>query len=700
MTTKKLVPRASGEGAMGVDDNAWGEAYYDTGNFNKGLFVSGHNITQVIAETVTQGGLGGEWTRNGLDIYYNGGNVGIGTTDPLHVLDVYGFSKVIGITSTHADTTRITHASLQSDPNGWGSVNALSNVGNLVVQLNSNGDSFLNGGNVGIGTKNPSQKLDIHGKFTVNSDGTALWGNIPNGITGRLSWDGGATGKIILRAEANNTLNLGANGSHNHIVIGTNGNVGIGTTSPIGPLHVSSVRVNTINLTRKLDIRNSANGAASKIEGGALVNTTPSMGGAIGFALLDSDGAGTGSDTEGYLYFETKDSGASLTEKMRINSAGNVGIGTPDPSSTLTVSRLDQNETNAALSVYRGDTSPGDRPTTPIFNLFNGTGGASEVFRVQGDGNVGIGTTNPGAALAVAGSFKLNNTAGGTLYTASNDVYKNHLTSSSLKHSITLGTAGWRNASVIESVTGTTPSGFSTQGLCLNATYGSSAFTSASVHVDCHTGNGDISFLTGTGAAAPTTKFKLQNNGNVGIGTTSPGGKLHLLDSRTTTHTDYTLTVQNDGTTPHGLRVHQKNADPSLIGASSGYSILTTSGSFQCFYVTNNGDTFNKYGNYGVISDKRLKENITDATAKTEDLKKVRVVNYNLIKDDTKQIGVIAQELEQVFPGLVSESEHQDGETYKSVKMSLFIPMLLKGFQEQQQLIEDLRSEVEALKNK
>ena len=47
MTTKKLVPRASGEGAMGVDDNAWGEAYYDTGNFNKGLFVSGHNITKL-----------------------------------------------------------------------------------------------------------------------------------------------------------------------------------------------------------------------------------------------------------------------------------------------------------------------------------------------------------------------------------------------------------------------------------------------------------------------------------------------------------------------------------------------------------------------------------------------------------------------------------------------------------------------------
>jgi hypothetical protein len=63
----------------------------------------------------------------------------------------------------------------------------------------------------------------------------------------------------------------------------------------------------------------------------------PSMGGAIGFALLDSDGAGTVGNTEGYLYFETKDSGASLTEKMRITSGGNVGIGTTNIDTDLHV---------------------------------------------------------------------------------------------------------------------------------------------------------------------------------------------------------------------------------------------------------------------------------------------------------------------------------------------------------------------------
>jgi hypothetical protein len=60
MTTKNLIPRASGEGGIGITDVTWGYGYYDTGNFNKGLFLKGSGIEDVIANTVTQGGLGGE----------------------------------------------------------------------------------------------------------------------------------------------------------------------------------------------------------------------------------------------------------------------------------------------------------------------------------------------------------------------------------------------------------------------------------------------------------------------------------------------------------------------------------------------------------------------------------------------------------------------------------------------------------------
>ncbi len=75
------------------------------------------------------------------------------------------------------------------------------------------------------------------------------------------------------------------------------------------------------------------------------------------------------------------------------------------------------------------------------------------------------------------------------------------------------------------------------------------------------------------------------------------------------------------------------------------------------FFVLGNGDVQNVNNSYGAISDIKLKENITDASPKLAKLLKVRIVNYNLITDPThKQIGVIAQELEEISPGLIEET--------------------------------------------
>jgi hypothetical protein len=125
--------------------------------------------------------------------------------------------------------------------------------------------------------------------------------------------------------------------------------------------------------------------------------------------------------------------------------------------------------------------------------------------------------------------------------------------------------------------------------------------------------------------------------------------------------------------------------------------------------VLGNGNVQNVNNSYGPISDIKLKENIVDATPKLEKLLQVRIVNYNLKADlgyeSYKQIGVIAQELEQVFPGLVDESPDIDKEgndlctTTKSVKMSVFVPMLIKAMQEQQALIQTLTARVAALES-
>jgi hypothetical protein len=137
------------------------------------------------------------------------------------------------------------------------------------------------------------------------------------------------------------------------------------------------------------------------------------------------------------------------------------------------------------------------------------------------------------------------------------------------------------------------------------------------------------------------------------------------------------------------------------------YSATTSAAGTLSFNVTTNGNVTNTNNSYGPISDIKLKENIVDATPKLDDLMKVRIVNYNLKADlgyeNHKQIGVIAQELEQVFAGLVDESPDKDeegnalGTTTKSVKMTVFIPMLIKAIQEQQSLIQSLTDRLTAL---
>jgi hypothetical protein len=105
--------------------------------------------------------------------------------------------------------------------------------------------------------------------------------------------------------------------------------------------------------------------------------------------------------------------------------------------------------------------------------------------------------------------------------------------------------------------------------------------------------------------------------------------------------------------------------------------------------VAANGNLTNTNNSYGAISDKTLKENIVAATPKLDDLMKVQVKTFNFISDETKakQIGVIAQEIETVFPSIVET----DNDGIKSVKYSVLVPMLVKAIQE-------LKAEVDLLK--
>lgn len=100
-------------------------------------------------------------------------------------------------------------------------------------------------------------------------------------------------------------------------------------------------------------------------------------------------------------------------------------------------------------------------------------------------------------------------------------------------------------------------------------------------------------------------------------------------------------------------------------------------------------------GTFGTISDINKKKNIEDARGYLEDLMQIRVVKYNWKSDEDsapKELGWIAQEVEQVFPGMVEEMEGS-----KLLKKEVFVPMLLKAIQEQQTQIEALEARLAAL---
>ena len=134
------------------------------------------------------------------------------------------------------------------------------------------------------------------------------------------------------------------------------------------------------------------------------------------------------------------------------------------------------------------------------------------------------------------------------------------------------------------------------------------------------------------------------------------------------------------------------------------HSAATPYGGTASFVVRTNGNVLNTNGSYGALSDIKLKENIVDANSQWDDLKALQVRNYNLKEGQTHtQIGLIAQEVELVSPGLVNESPDRDeegndlGTVTKSVAYSVLYMKAVKALQEAMERIEVLEAKVAAL---
>jgi len=208
-----------------------------------------------------------------------------------------------------------------------------------------------------------------------------------------------------------------------------------------------------------------------------------------------------------------------------------------------------------------------------------------------------------------------------------------------------------------------------------------------------------------------STRLTILSNGKCGIGETTPTELLHVAGNIKTTGNidiaDGNITNGSPAIGTSGFDLRNNSVHKLGRNAEAALAVLQVFGGSGEAKVKGDGNLQNTNNSYGGLSDSKLKENIVDANSQWDDIKDVRVRNYNF-KSSTgygthTQIGVIAQELEAVSPGLVKESSDEDadgnslGTTTKTVSYSVLYMKAVKALQEAMDRIETLEAKVAAL---
>jgi hypothetical protein len=391
----------------------------------------------------------------------------------------------------------------------------------------------------------------------------------------------------------------------------------------------------------------------------------------------------------------------------------------------------------------------------------DGTANIDSLIADTADINAGtIDNTSIGASTASTGSFTSLTDSGNLAFTGTGNRITGDFSNATIANRVSFQTSTVNSATSI----GVLPNGTSTVANInlfsgtdpANASIGQLVNTGAEVRLGA--------VITGTGTYLPMTfstggseRVRIDTSGNVGIGTSSPDGKLHVtadganLDIQTSNNSNFSkIRFKGAGgsvggqvsglgggaglafysTTTERMRIDSSGTsnffanNPIFAATSAGANSTSANAIFIGYHsatsttalgtssivITSNGNIFNANDSYGSLSDAKLKENVTDATPKLDKLNQVRVVNYNLKGElghgTHKQIGVIAQELEQIFPGMVEDSPDRDAEgndlgtTTKAVKYSVFVPMLIKAMQEMKAIIDSQAERIAALEAK
>jgi hypothetical protein len=290
--------------------------------------------------------------------------------------------------------------------------------------------------------------------------------------------------------------------------------------------------------------------------------------------------------------------------------------------------------------------------------------GGAEVMRIDSSGNVGIGTSSPAYRLDTAGVTRSQVQSGATNNTAPTAFVVANKTTGA--HAAGLG------ASIQFEYTN---SGGAYSGGQISSVGGADPFTA------------DLRFFPRNYGFAEA--MRIDSSGNVMIGATSASSK-------------FLVTSSNDNIV-------------STISGNSGAAYISnrtsaSGGSLFVLYITYNGNAVGSITNtssataYNTGSDYRLKENIVPMTGALDKVSQLKPVTFKWKVDGSDGQGFIAHELQEVIPDAVTgekDAVNEDGSIKpQGVDTSFLVATLTAAIQEQQTIIESLKTDIAELKAK
>lgn len=616
------------------------------------------------------------------------GHVGIGTGSPAARLAIEGTGAVgLQIKTTGAgaaDTFNLVN-DMDATGNFWfakGSSNTVPTSPNRLMNI-------TNWGNVEIFGQEVNNTNDNSGILSLKTQASADGGQRNevslefygdrtdlNTLSGYLGYESNTTFDLTLMNSKNGKLILGTSNTA-AVTITSASAVGIGTTTPDSALTINS---NNTKTTLHLTAMGgggylSARGNTSQLDvfGGYEYDLA-----AANYKARATAAAGVEFNAGTFRAYTnsglTSGNTFTPTERLRIDTSGNVGIGTSSPGYLLDVngnSALRGTVLGNAYGILAVGTAPNNGFYSPATNRLAFTANGTEAMRIDYTGNVGIGTASPTYKLHVNGTF-YSGAATVESLTSAGQIKTAHSTATM---------TDFNNAGIVFNNGSSSYSGIGWAGI--------SAFNS---FLGRRVGGDDIIF--GTLAGGPIVervRFSMAGldvtgsmtaTGNVGIGTTTPLAKLHIdTGISTTSYTGIKLqnafktwTIGNnvpnnynnifsifDGTTSRLWIGDTGNVGIGVINPS--YR-LDVSGTIRGFGITDSSDI-------------RLKKDIEPLDLSLEKILKVKGVSYYWIDKSMpkKQIGFVAQDLEKIYPELVET----DNKGMKSVNYSHLVAPVVEA---------------------